>query len=79
MLLFTKLSKMPIAYQFPTLLIPEPVRDRFQAGNESDRLDLLKERVSSVACLQVVIRNAGTQVMDMVEADVAGEPLQDAG
>ena len=36
----------------------------------------MKIRVLSVAFWQMVVRDAGIQVMDVVEADISAEPVQ---
>ena len=38
--------------------------------------DALKKRIGFVTSLQIVIRNTRAQVVNMVKANVAGEPLE---
>src|SRR5262249_22247217 len=58
--------------------IPQPEAQGPEALEERQRPDVAEQRLGAVAALQVVVRDARTQVMDVVEADVPGEPLQDA-
>jgi hypothetical protein len=44
---------------------------------QRDRADRLKDRHLIVALLQVVVGNAWPHVVHVVQADIAGEPLQD--
>src|ERR1700690_1984750 len=69
---------MAVADKFPVLLVPEPVGGGFETGEQRDGFHLLEERVGLMAFLQIVIRNARAQMMDVMETDVAGKPLQDA-
>src|SRR6185437_3633993 len=50
-----------------------------EALGECQRLDIPKYRFRAVAVLQVVVRNPRFQMMDVMKADVPGEPLQDLG
>lgn len=70
---------MAEADEATVLFVPEPEVERFQASAQGQWFYVAKERVGIVASLQIVIRDAGTQVMDVVKADVPGEPLQDPG
>ena len=70
---------MTVANELTLLFIPEPERKRFEAGEQSDRLHSLKQWLGFVAALQIVVRNPRAEVMDVVEAYVAGEPLQNLG
>jgi hypothetical protein len=67
---------MAVAHQFPSLFIPEPVRERFQTGEQGDGFDLTKHLVSLVASFQMIIGDARTQVMNVVITDVTREPLE---
>src|SRR5688572_16959725 len=60
------------------LLVPKAEGKRLEARNEGQRLDRLKEGMTFVASLEVVVRNARTEVVNMMVADVAREPLEDA-
>lgn len=71
-----ELTHVGVPYKLPALLIPEAKRQTSQAGSQGNGLDLLEEAVALVTLLQVVVGNARTQVVDMVEADVARKPLQ---
>src|SRR5256885_17035778 len=68
--------EMSEADEFFALLVPEPQAERFEAAEKRERFYLLKHQVRFVASLQIVIRNSRAQMMDVVIADVAGEPLQ---
>lgn len=70
---------MPIANQHAPLFVPKSVRERLEAGEECDWFDGLKQRLSLVALLKMVIWNARAEMMNMMETNVAGEPLQDFG
>ena len=71
-----QVPEMTKPYQFPALFIPESKRQRFETTEERDRLHLLKERVGFVASLQIIIGYARTQMMNVMESDVAREPLK---
>ncbi len=47
-----------------------------QAGEQSQWLDLVKNRVCLVTGLQEVVQHTRAQVMDMMEPDAAAEPAQ---
>src|SRR6266508_1974235 len=72
-------SQAAIADQLATLFIPKTKSERLEAREQRDGLDALKQRLRFVALLQVIIRNARTQMMNVMKPDVAGEPLQDLG
>jgi hypothetical protein len=57
------------------LFIPQAKCEAFEARQQRDRFDRVEEWIRFMALLQVVIRNARTQVMNMVEANIAGKPL----
>jgi hypothetical protein len=56
---------------FPSLLVPKPEAHALQAGKKRYRFDALKQRLSLVAFLQMVIRNARTEVMDVVKTNIS--------
>jgi hypothetical protein len=68
---------MSVADEHFALFIPQPVVERFQAGKKRDRFNLLKKRIGFVTFLKIIIGNARTEVMNVMEPDVAGKPLQD--
>src|ERR1700691_694504 len=70
---------MAVADEFAAFFIPQAERNGFHARKEGDGFDLLKEWVGLVAFLQVVIGDARAEVVNVMEPDVAGEPLQDSG
>ena len=69
-------GKVTIADQLAPLLIPETKGEGFEAGKQRDGFDSLEQRLGPVTFLQVVIWNPGAQMVDVMKADVAGEPLQ---
>src|SRR5438105_15421133 len=68
--------EMAEANEFFALLVPEPEAERFEAAEKRERFYLLKHQMRFVASLQIVIRNSRAQMVDVVIADVSGEPLQ---
>src|SRR5688500_11417006 len=69
-------AKMSVPNELPALLVPEAKPERSQAGYQRDGRDLLKQPVALVTSLQVVVGNARAQVVDVMKADVARQPLQ---
>ena len=78
LVLLAQLAQRAVADEAAVLFIPQPEGDGFQAGEQRDGLHLLEERIGLVAFLQVVIGNARTEVMDVMETNVSGKPLQHA-
>lgn len=78
-LLPAKLARAVVADQLATLFIPETEGEGFQTGEQRDRLDALEQRVGAVASLEIVVRDARAQMVNVMRADVAREPLQDPG
>lgn len=68
---------MAEAHESASLLIPEMIRNQFQAGKKRDWFYLTEHQMRIVAALEIVVRNSRTQVVDMMIADVSCEPLQD--
>ena len=64
------------SHKYVALFIPQAKREAFEAGQQRDRLDCAEEGIAFMASLKVIIRNARTQVMNMVEPDIASKPLQ---
>src|SRR5262245_59109738 len=60
----------------PLLFVPELHRSRLQTAAEIQDDGLLEERVLFVAPLQFIIRNLRAEVVNVMESDVATEPLQ---
>src|SRR5690242_18555031 len=80
MILFASAGQMPDvakAHEPAPFLIPQSEGERLKAREQRDRGHLLKERIGPMTAFQMVVRNAGTQMVDVVEADVAREPLED--
>src|SRR5579863_9658424 len=67
------------AYEYLALLVPETKSERLEARQQRDRLDCLEVGIGVMTSFEMVVRNARTQVMNMMEADIAGEPLQEFG
>lgn len=62
-------------HEYTTLLIPQAEAERFEARQQGDWLNCRKKRISLVTSLQMIVGNARAQVMDVMEPNVAGEPL----
>ena len=67
---------MAIPNQLLTFFIPETEGEGFQAPKEGHRFDRLEKRLGFVAFFQVIIRYARAKMVDVMEANVAGKPLQ---
>src|ERR1700683_4096619 len=67
---------MAEAHESLPLLIPESVGQGSEARHQRDRLYSLEVRVCPMTVFQMVIRNARTQVMDVMKSNITGEPLQ---
>src|SRR5260221_1190784 len=76
--LVSNLPHPPVADQLPALLVPQAELQRFQTGEHRDGFDSLEKRVGLVTLLEIVVGNARAEVMDVVKADVPGEPLQNS-
>jgi len=50
-------------------------REGAQAGEQSERPNLLKESIRLVTSLEVVVRNTGAEVVNVMKPDIAGKPL----
>ena len=72
-------SKRAVADKPLFLLIPQSERERLQAREQRDWFDSLEQRLRFVTFFQMVIRNARTEMMNMVKSDVARKPLQHFG
>ena len=53
------------------------IRHRAEARQQRHRVDILEHRMRVMTSLQIVIRDPWTEMMNVVEPNVAGEPLQD--
>ena len=60
------------------LLVPQAKGEGMEARQQRDRLDRIEERVRLVAFLEMVVRNARAEVMNVMKPDIAGKPLQDS-
>ena len=68
--------QMPETDQLALLLVPQVQPQRFQAAPKRDRRHILELRVLFHTLLQRIVRDARAQVVDVVEPNVASEPLQ---
>ena len=59
--------------------IPQPKLNGFQTVEELQLGSLLEKGMGVVAALQVVVRNLRVEVVDVMETNVAREPLKDFG
>src|SRR6266498_4679581 len=66
--------EVAVPHQLVALFIPKPERERFETGKQRHGLHRLKQRLRVVAFLQMIIRNARTQMMDVMKPNAAGEP-----
>ena len=70
---------MAVAHQLAPLFIPETEREGFKAGKQRYGFNRLKQRLRFVAFLEMIIRNARAEMVNVMKANVAGEPLQQFG
>ena len=63
-------------HELACLLIPELELDGTNTVSDRHRRDAGEDGVGVVGALQVVVRDPGVEVMDMMQTDVAGEELQ---
>src|SRR4029077_19263164 len=71
--------EMAVTDQLALLLVPEPVGEGFETGEERDGFHGLEKGLGLMTFFEVVIRNPRTEMVDVVVSDVAGEPLQRPG
>src|SRR5436190_1789416 len=71
-----QLTGLSEGHESPALLVIELESDGAQAVPERQRRRLVQERVGIVGALEVVVRDACAEMMDMVQTDVPGEELQ---
>ena len=67
---------MPVAHELLARFVPKPEAQRFQTGEEREGFHLLEEQVGAMAALKVIVRDARAEVVDVVVADISGEPLE---
>ena len=77
--LLAQLPELSVADELTAFFVPKPVAERFETGEQRDGFHRLKQWLGVMAFLQVVIGNARAEMVDVMEPDVAGEPLQDFG
>ena len=80
----TRLLPLPVPQvtktdQFPAILVPQSKRNRPQATRQSHGFHGLKHGFGSMAPFQIVIGNPGAEMVDVMESDITGEPLQNLG
>ena len=78
-MLSAKGSQVAVTHQLLSLFIPETEGKRFEAGEQRNGWHSLKQWFRFVAPLQIVIGNPRAQMMNVMESNVAREPLQDLG
>ena len=66
---------MAVADQLALLFVPKTEGEGFEAGEEGDGFHGLEQRLRAMALLQIVIGDARAEVVDVVKADIPGEPL----
>ena len=62
-----QLAEVTVAHQPLPLFIPEAEGERSETREERDRFHRLEQRHGLVAALEVVVRNGGPEMMDMME------------
>lgn len=67
---------MAEAHESPPPLVPESIGQRFEAHWQGDGFDPLEIRICIMTVLEMIIRDARTQVMNMMKANITGKPLQ---
>src|ERR1041385_2498616 len=72
-------AEVAVTDELAPSFIPETEGERFEAREKLHWFHCLKQRIRVMAFLQVVIGNPRTEMMDVMKADVAGEPLQHPG
>ena len=65
------------AHEYFALLVPEAKGEKSKARQQCDGLDRIEEGICLMTLLEMVIRNAGTQMMNMMKADIARTPLHE--
>ena len=75
-MLFERLQ-VPKANQLTLLFVPKTKREAFKAGKQGNRFNGLKQRLRFMAFLEMIIRDACAEMMNVMKPDIAGEPLQD--
>jgi len=59
------------------LFVPEAEGEGFQTGKKGDGLDRAEKRFGAMALFEVIIGDVRAEVMDVMETDVAGKPLEE--
>lgn len=75
-LLHSQGLEVPEAHHLLLLLVPQLQGHRFQALPESHDGDVMKNRILVESLLQVVVGDLGAEMVDVVKADIAREPLE---
>jgi len=71
--------EVPEAHELAPSLVPEPVARGAEARAEGDGFDAAEEGMRPVTPLEVVVRNPGAQVVDVMKSNVARQPLEEPG
>ena len=58
------------------MLVPEAQRKGFKAGQQRDGFHGLEKWLGTVAFLEIVIRYPRAQMVNVMKANIAGEPLE---
>jgi hypothetical protein len=64
------MSDVAVTDQLFPLLVPQPERKRFQAGDHGDGLHFTEHRVRPMTPLKIVVWNPRAQMMDVMKPDV---------
>ena len=67
---------VPEPHQLFAILVPYAEIKRSQAGQKGNRRHILKHRIFFMSAVQIVVRHPRAQMMNMVEANVSGEPIE---
>src|SRR5690606_38096693 len=66
------------SHQLPPPFVPHAIAQVGEALADPDRPDVAEQLAAAMARLEMVVRHAGAEMVDVVEADVAAEELEDA-
>ena len=66
-----KVAESAVTDEALVLFVPETEGETFQAGEQSDRLDVPKQGLGFVTFFEVIVGNSRTQMMDVMKANVA--------
>ena len=66
-------------HQEPSLLVPQGEPRAFQTADRGEASGVAKFGILVKAFAQAIVRYLAADVMDVVEADIAGQPMQHRG